>query len=280
VTLAAPDAPAAGRVATAAPRRLAATAVSVAVNAVPWYRYRRRRPLTIVVLGMHRSGTSAIARMLNLCGASLPRDLIQANRWNTAGYWEPAESVSTNDAILELSGGAWDRPPPSLRVDLRFRWRMKGFLDRLHPDGVAVWKDPRAVLTFPLWKPLLCRYLLVAVFRHPLSVAQSLRRRQPDLSVDRGLALWRGYNERLLALAAAEREAVWIDFDAGLDHVLARVQAVARSSGLVYREAARESYAAGLRTSDAADPRLDDSLRALYARLRAVAHEPAARSST
>jgi hypothetical protein len=268
-----------GPVASTGPRRLAATALSIAGNAVAWRRYRRRRPLTIVVLGMHRSGTSSIARMINLCGASLPRDLIQANRWNTAGYWEPAEGVSINDAILALSGGSWDRPPPRLAVDLRFRWRMKGFLDRLHPGEVAVWKDPRTVLTFPLWRPLLCRAVLVAVFRRPLSVAQSLRRRQPELSLERGLELWRIYNETLLSLAAAA-PATWVDFDAGIDHVSARIREVAAASGLAYRDAVRDSYVAELRTSDAGEPEVGDAIRDLYARLSARAHPSVAGASS
>ena len=51
----------------------------------------------IMVLGMHRSGTSALTRILNLLGADLPEDLIKANAYNKSGYWEPSAVVALND---------------------------------------------------------------------------------------------------------------------------------------------------------------------------------------
>ena len=54
----------------------------------------------ILVCGMHRSGTSALTRLLNLLGASLPADLYPAGPGNELGHWEPADSGPLHDAML------------------------------------------------------------------------------------------------------------------------------------------------------------------------------------
>jgi hypothetical protein len=266
---ASPSFPVPRQVVTPLPRRLAATVRNLLTGVIPWRRYRAKKPLTIVVLGMHRSGTSCIARMINLCGAAVGREVVRANASNKAGHWEPAEGVDVNDALLRLSGGAWDAPPRDLRTDLRFRWSMKGFLGRLHEEGTAVWKDPRTVLTFPLWKPLLGRYQIVAVFRNPLSVAESLRRRETDFPIERGLALWKAYNEHLLRIVAGEQNPIWIDFDSGLEEVTDRVKEIATECGLSYRDSVAASYSPELRTSDQGGE-LDSSIQQLYDQLLAA----------
>jgi len=148
-----------------------------------WRRYNGARPSTFVVLGMHRSGTSCVTRMINGCGASLAVEVIPANASNPLGHWEALESLEINDLILQCSGGNWACPPRSLKTDNYLRSRMRSFIGRLHRQGTAVWKDPRMVLTFPLWKSMLRNYRIVAVFRHPMSVAKSLNKRD-------GFGIW------------------------------------------------------------------------------------------
>ena len=58
----------------------------------------------LLVLGMHRSGTSSLARVFSLLGASLPTNVMPANYGNEAGYWEPERVVALNDQILEFFG--------------------------------------------------------------------------------------------------------------------------------------------------------------------------------
>ena len=63
----------------------------------------------VVVLGMHRSGTSALSRVLNLCGAFLPANLRPPKlRNNPKGSWEPEEVVNLNERVLRHLGGAWN----------------------------------------------------------------------------------------------------------------------------------------------------------------------------
>ncbi len=62
----------------------------------------------LLVLGMHRAGTSLLARVLNLLGAAMPRTLIGASSNNEAGYWESRPVQQLDDRLLLAAGTAWD----------------------------------------------------------------------------------------------------------------------------------------------------------------------------
>jgi hypothetical protein len=247
-------------------QRLLATAKSAALGYTKWRRYVAEKPLTIVVLGMHRSGTSCVTRMINLAGASLGVDSIPTNPWNKDGFWEAALGLEINAEILHFSGGHWSNPPPALRMNQYLGMRMRLFLGKLHAEGTAVWKDPRTVLTFPVWKPMLQNYFLVSAFRHPLSVAHSLGRRN-QFSVEKGVALWREYNERLLATCADPERVHWIDFDRGLEGLCRAMRGIASACGLNYDPAVMGNYSPELRTSDRLGGELDGRTEAVYSRL-------------
>ena len=68
----------------------------------------RKGRKALVVLGMHRSGTSALARVLSLRGAALPRQVLPPNAGNEKGYWEPERVVALNERILQSAGLAWN----------------------------------------------------------------------------------------------------------------------------------------------------------------------------
>jgi GT2 family glycosyltransferase len=156
----------------------------------------------VIVLGMHRSGTSAITRTINLLGVPTcaPGDLVRDRTGNPRGHWESGTLVRHNDELLRATGGAWWCPPP-LETD----WvAMAG--DRLHAAGEAfervhatpswVWKDPRTCVTAPFWRAALPhRLTFLLVVRHPLAVAASLTIRN-GLTTEAGIALWEGYVAR------------------------------------------------------------------------------------
>src|SRR6266851_10203332 len=62
----------------------------------------------ILVLGMHRSGTSALTRALSLLGAALPKRVARATASNEAGHWEPERLVHLHDEMLGEAGQRWD----------------------------------------------------------------------------------------------------------------------------------------------------------------------------
>src|ERR1700748_3144657 len=67
-----------------------------------------RGPLLIFVLGMHRSGTSVLTRVISLAGAELPANLMTAREDNATGFWEPVKAVNLTDAFLASLRLAWD----------------------------------------------------------------------------------------------------------------------------------------------------------------------------
>lgn len=68
--------------------------------------------MSVITLGMHRSGTSALTRCLNLLGLSVgpEDDLIPASEENVKGFWENVELKKLNDNILEAFDGEWMDP--------------------------------------------------------------------------------------------------------------------------------------------------------------------------
>jgi hypothetical protein len=215
-----------------------------------YVRYRLRKPLTIVVLGMHRSGTSFITRAINLLGARVGNSLLGEGSANPKGHWEHSLALGINKTILKSAGGAWDDPPPQVESRLLIRFKMKRFLAKLHQgERTAVWKDPRTVLTFPVWQSEIVNYVPVFIFRSPASVASSLRKRD-DFSIEKGLRLWREYNSRILEIDNREAASYFVNFDGGVDHISEVLKSLSKESDLHFNPAALDFYDRSLRTSD------------------------------
>jgi GT2 family glycosyltransferase len=157
--------------------------------------------VTVFVLGMHRSGTSAVARTINLLGPSLgeAKDLMPATEDNPRGYWESLALRLLNDELLERLGGTWSAPPPLepgwessadlgvMSVGARARFRS------VYRTPVWIWKDPRNCLLLPYWRKTLdIRPVVVLVRRNPLEIWRSLARRD-GFSKPTALALWERY---------------------------------------------------------------------------------------
>jgi hypothetical protein len=161
----------------------------------------------VVVLGMGRSGTSAVTRMFAKAGffAGRPDELIGAAESNPTGHWESLRLYRRNEAILKRLDGSWF-DPPSERAQLQAadwaRPLLRGELERLREqaDGapLAV-KDPRIGVLMALWGPLVRDCLHpVLVVRDPIEIALSLARRDgtpPPFA----LAAWELHSSRVLA---------------------------------------------------------------------------------
>lgn len=143
----------------------------------------------LLVLGMHRSGTSALTRVLGLLGAELPEHLMQPQpNSNETGFWEPVEIVDTHDELLRSVGSSWDDVAEFPRHWFGSR-AAEQYADRLaelvlrnyHDAPLIVLKDPRICRFLPLWLLVLERVGVRPHFaipiRNPLEVAASLKRR-------------------------------------------------------------------------------------------------------
>ncbi len=160
----------------------------------------RGESAAICIIGMHRSGTSLVARALQRCGLELgPADrLLTANESNPLGYFENEGFVALNDRLLAHLGGSWDNPPavqsgwerdPSVepyRVEARE-------LVRTFPRGAHWgWKDPRTTLLLPFWKTVVEPLRFVICVRSPLDVARSLHTRD-GIPAQTAAYLWTRY---------------------------------------------------------------------------------------
>jgi hypothetical protein len=152
----------------------------------------------ICTLGMHRSGTSLVSRLLNLLGVYLGElPSISKSGWdNPKGYWEHHPLALLNDEILDRFGGRWDEPPafpvrwtadPRLS-DLREKARQ--LLERdFAGQPVWGWKDPRTCLTVPFWQELIGPMRYVVCLRNPCAVLASLSSRD-GMSLEKAEGLW------------------------------------------------------------------------------------------
>ena len=160
----------------------------------------------VVVLGMHRSGTSAITSLLQRMGlwAGDEGDFPPADEHNEAGYWEHRGVWSVDEAILQTLGATWSevadldlsRLDDGLRA--RFRERAREVVRDLDRHGSWVVKDPRLCLLFPFWREILERPFCILIYREPLPVARSLAARD-GFPLVYGIALWEKYTREALA---------------------------------------------------------------------------------
>ena len=139
----------------------------------------------VVIAGMHRSGTSALARVLNLLGCGLAKELLGANPTNETGHWEPLEIMKLNDELLESAGSSWDDwtacSPDwfSSPVADEFNERAARIFAEEHgTQRLTVIKDPRLARLLPFWLKSLRASgvdpVVMIPIRNPLEVAQSL----------------------------------------------------------------------------------------------------------
>jgi hypothetical protein len=154
----------------------------------------------VLLLGMHRSGTSAIARGLGALSVYLGNDFLDAQPENPTGYWEDKGIVEVNERVLGALGLKWD---DTSAIDRRTFERRR--VRALRRDAIrylkrtftstSLWgfKDPRTIRVLPFWQRTLreCEVedSYVVAIRNPRSVAASLFARQA-MDADVAYRLW------------------------------------------------------------------------------------------
>jgi GT2 family glycosyltransferase len=156
--------------------------------------------MQIIVLGMHRSGTSAVARVLNMMGAYLAPEhqIMPPSPDNPKGYWERLDVMQLNDRILQAGNSDWQNVLYFDSTQIH-KYQKKVFYREIHKlvgalDANRPWmlKDPRLCITFPLWREHLELPVCIHVYRNPLQVARSLHKRD-GIPITTGLAMWEAY---------------------------------------------------------------------------------------
>ncbi len=179
-----------------------------------------------VVLGMHRSGTSLLARSLKVFGADLGDRLFnRCDAFNAKGYWEDRGILQLNMAALAELGKSWNAVEPISAQDVE-RLYAGGFGARaveVLKAGCAnrpffAVKEPRITKLLPFWNRVLqeidVRVHHIFAYRNPYSVARSLERRD-RMPLPQALLLWLSYNH--FALKKLDlRQCCLVEYDAFL----------------------------------------------------------------
>lgn len=201
----------------------------------------------LLVLGMHRSGTSALARGLIVLGASLGDRLLPALPCNPRGFFEDKDVYACDHRLLAMLGIRWDCPAPiparrllELAAGPAGRPVTELLLTKKESGDILAFKDPCLSRLMPFWRPLLMQAGLAPrcpiALRHPEAVAQSLARRD-DMEPAVAHALWLRYT--LDALNGS----------AGLPRVIVAYERLLAAPG---RELSRVGHALGLAVDNGA----------------------------
>jgi len=205
--------------------------------------------MPICVAGMHRAGTSLVARLLEGAGLDLggAAHFAPPAADNRDGYWEDLRFVALNDRLLDRLGGAWDTPPA-----LPAGWEDRAAIEAVRQEARALvaartepwgWKDPRTSLTLAFWKRLLPDLKVVVCVRNPLEVSDSLRAR--GYTSERfGLALWEAYH-RVLDEAVDPSFSVVTHYESVLADPGAELDRLLAFTGLTASPAVRQAILAG-----------------------------------
>lgn len=183
----------------------------------------------VMILGMHRSGTSALAGCLRLCGLHVgeAKELFPPTPANPRGYWENSRLVGINDEVLKEVGASWDSIHPLTLASVSVApnlepviYRARNVWKEISSRGGVVFKDPRLCITWPFWdrvwsepEPQRIWPAVVVIYRNPVEVAESLAKRN-GFPMDLGLDLWRHYTGGIKACIQSRKgAAVVISYD-------------------------------------------------------------------
>ncbi len=186
-----------------------------------------RRPTIVIVVGMHRSGTSALAGALHASGISMGDEqnfIPAADPQNSKGFYENYPFRALNDSLLKKSGydvKSWAlNIPEKIKITFLLHQKMKRLIKKeIKKNRTWGWKDPRNSLTLKIWLTLLksmhlSNYIkVIYIYRHPESVAKSLVSRG-NTDFQTGIKLWGLYNKSILrALRHKKQDAFYVCYE-------------------------------------------------------------------
>ena len=175
------------------------------------------RSNALLVLGMHRSGTSLMANILRDSGVSLGEDLLGASEGNPHGHFEDKAVLAFHERVLArlrpengliFDNGSLVVDPKSVELLPEERDEALAMVQERHRDTPWGWKDPRTCLFLRFWEELLGPFRSVIIYRHPLEVADSFLRRGNNYDQlvypEQFIQAYGVYNRELIRLQQAD----------------------------------------------------------------------------
>ena len=200
----------------------------------------------IVVLGMHRSGTSALTKSLEVMGVGLGSDIMPVKQDNPKGFWEDMGCVKINQALLGYLNShvdgfdfKWDNFKRDAQVsDLLLRATQLMSSRLSENNGVWGFKDPRTCRLLFFWNEVFsaldCEVDFVIAVRNPASVAASLTDRN-GLAMEKSYFLWLQYVLLSLAYTKGKRRVV-VDYDNLLENPYKQLTRMSEALGFAKPE--------------------------------------------
>lgn len=205
----------------------------------------------LIILGMHRSGTSLLTGLLSQVGVAMGRRLYAPQKGvNEKGFWEHEDIVDTHDELLLHLSSQWDDLLP---LDKEW-WKadvVQPFADRLIGlvrrdfSSAPVWalKDPRMCRLLPLWLHIFASQQInpkfICMNRNPFEVVASLQKRD-GFSREKALVLWLSHSLSS-ELYSRGQPRVFIDFDQVVQNPAAALLKIEREAGVVFPVSVNEA---------------------------------------
>ena len=199
----------------------------------------------IVVIGMHRSGTSAITRGLELLGVGLGTNLHPAASDNPKGFWEDSECLEINEELLSYFGSAYDQLGEGWDTSIadsevsRIKLKASELISRkLEENTIWGFKDPRTSRFLPFWKEVFssvgCDVGYVIALRNPVSIVDSLSKRNKT-PAEKTYLLWLQHMLPSLQITEGASRVV-VDYDEFMDSPYDQMKRVGQRLGLPIAE--------------------------------------------
>lgn len=177
----------------------------------------------VIVLGMHRGGTSLTANLVNNCGfyAGNERLLLKSDDRNARGYWEHTPLIEFNNELLS-SVRAREFIPPSdegyeelerKSSDPKYKNRALRLIESMREGGRAwFWKDPRLAVLLPFWKNIWGDVVYIVPLRQPLDIALSLQKWH-KYPISASLLIWQRYMSAILKDTEAAQNILFVEYE-------------------------------------------------------------------
>jgi len=211
----------------------------------------------LIITGMHRSGTSFLARALNLAGVNLgDLESLLSHEWkayadNPRGHWENKKIYHLSEKILKNCNGSWHAVPKKISVNKKIGTEIKNCTQQLKENAIFAsgFKEPRILVMFDSWVKFLPKnFVVVGIYRDPLKVAESLKNRD-NFSYEKSLRLWQIYNQNLLNILD-KYDGFLLDFDWSKKKLLGQFKLISKKLGLATNVDLSDWYTEDLLISD------------------------------
>jgi len=191
-----------------------------------------------LISGMHRSGTSFIAKYMKTCGVYLGMNLDPYKNIGTdnlEGNWENSEFLEVSEELLKSNKGSWDKPPSNIEISESLSAKFKKIFSKLAEEAPLApgVKDPRLILFIEKILHLLPHEsIIIGIYRNPLKIAESLKIRN-GFNYVKSLSLWYIYNKKLLE-CVKDGNAFLLSFDWPHDKLFLELEKIVKKTNLIY----------------------------------------------